>query len=416
MDIDKEKITKLQHGELPIFEPNLGDIVAINAKSGNLRFSSQTKDAVEFCDLLVIAVGTPAADDGSADLSHVLHVAANIAKYIEKPKTIVLSSTVPVGTADLFKKTVIQNLDDKNLESTISIASKPEFLQQGSAVADFTQPARIIIGTNSEKTRELIKEMYAPFNLSADRMVFMDTRSAELTKYAANAMLATKISFINEIASIAEEVGADIEHVRKGIGSDPRIGSLFIEPGCGYGGSCFPKDVRALNKTAQENGIEFGLLEAVENTNRRQKNKIFTYINQYFNGFLSDKTFALWGLSFKPNTDDMREAPSRTLMEALWSAGADVQAYDPEAAEQCRKLYPDNAKLKLSDSRDDVLLGADALVICTEWQQFQAPDFELIRSTLKNLVIFDGRNLYEPDHMAALGISYYGVGRGDSVR
>ncbi len=415
MDVDEHKIAKLQQGLIPIYEPGLEELVVENAKSGSLLFSCQIEEAVNFANLIFIAVGTPPDEDGSADLRHVLDVAANIGKYMDKSKTVVTKSTVPVGTSDKVRKVVTESLGARNSSLEVAVASNPEFLKEGAAVGDFMKPDRIIVGTDSEDVREILKELYAPFNRNSDRMLCMDIRSAELTKYAANAMLATKISFINELANLAEVLGADIEEVRRGIGSDPRIGYQFIYPGCGYGGSCFPKDVRALAKTALENELNLGILDAVERANDHQKKKLFTSINQYFNNDIEGKTFALWGLSFKPNTDDMREAPSRVLMEALWTKGALVQAYDPEAMDQTRRLYPGEDKLTLSSSREDALHDADALVICTEWQHFRAPDFQQIKETLTHPVIFDGRNLYDPAKMAELGITYFGIGRGASV-
>lgn len=415
MDVDQAKIEGLRNGIIPIYEPGLDEIVRKNTKTGALTFSSDVAEAVGFSDLIFIAVGTPPDEDGSADLRYVLDVATNIGKYMEKSKLVVTKSTVPVGTSDRVHCAVTRALQDRDSNLTVEVASNPEFLKEGAAVADFMKPDRIIVGTNSEQAKSTLKELYAPFNRISDRMLFMDIRSAELTKYAANAMLATKISFINEVANVAEQLGADIEQVRLGIGSDPRIGYQFIYPGCGYGGSCFPKDVRALVKTAQENGLKMGILDAVEQANEHQKGKLYSFISQYFTDGITGKTFALWGLSFKPRTDDMREAPSRALMEALWAAGASVRAYDPEAMDEARRIYPDHERLTLLDTRDDALQGADALVICTEWQHFRAPDFEKIKDSLSHPVIFDGRNLYDPEKMESLGITYYGIGRGASV-
>ena len=416
MDVDTAKIEGLQRGEIPIYEPGLEELVASNTASGNLRFTSELSAAVTASDLIFIAVGTPPDEDGSADLSHVLEVAANIGKHMESPKLVVTKSTVPVGTSDKVFAAIEAQLASRGLSLGIEVASNPEFLKEGAAVADFMKPDRIVVGAASGSARETLQELYAPFNRNSNRMIYMDIRSAELTKYAANAMLATKISFINEISNLAERLGADIEQVRIGIGSDPRIGYQFIYPGCGYGGSCFPKDVRALGKTAQDQGCELGILDAVERANDRQKKKLFNYIKQHFKEDISGKTFAFWGLSFKPQTDDMREAPSRALMEALWAAGAQVQAYDPEAMDEARRLYPDQPALKLADSRDEALRGADALVICTEWQHFRAPDFERILQSLSSPVIFDGRNLYDPDKLASMGFAYFGIGRGASIQ
>ncbi len=417
MDIDEEKIIKLRNGQIPIYEPGLEDIVYSNVtNSENLYFTSGIIDAIKFAEIIFIAVGTPPDEDGSADLKYVLNVAASIGKHMTTPKTVVTKSTVPVGTADKVRATIQAELDKRGSDLTFSVASNPEFLKEGAAVEDFMKPDRIIVGTDSDEAKALLTELYAPFNRNHDRMIFMDIRSAELTKYAANAMLATKISFINEIANLAEKVGADVEQVRKGIGSDPRIGYQFIYPGCGYGGSCFPKDVRALEKTAHQHNLEMGILAAVEQANNAQKEKLFYHINQYFAGDLSGKTIALWGLAFKPKTDDMREAPSRTLMEALWNAGAKVQAYDPEAMDEARRIYGERPELSLHESRDAVLEGADGLVICTEWQHFRAPDFGLLKRTLANPVIFDGRNLYDPEKLANQGFTYFGIGRGASVQ
>ena len=416
MDVDTAKIEGLQRGEVPIYEPGLEELVASNTASGNLRFTSELSAAVTASDLIFIAVGTPPDEDGSADLSHVLEVAANIGKHMESPKLVVTKSTVPVGTSDKVFAAIEAQLESRGLSLDIEVASNPEFLKEGAAVADFMKPDRIVVGAASGSARETLQELYAPFNRNSNRMIYMDIRSAELTKYAANAMLATKISFINEISNLAERLGADIEQVRIGIGSDPRIGYQFIYPGCGYGGSCFPKDVRALGKTAHDLGCELGILDAVERANDRQKKKLFNYIKQHFKEDISGKTFALWGLSFKPQTDDMREAPSRALLEALWAVGAQVQAYDPEAMDEARRLYPDQPALKLADSRDEALRGADALVICTEWQHFRAPDFERILQSLSSPVIFDGRNLYDPDKLAAMGFAYFGIGRGASIQ
>jgi len=375
MDVDVSKVEGLQQGNIPIFEPGLESLVLNNAKTGNLMFTSDVQEAVKYSDLMFIAVGTPPDEDGSADLSHVLDVAANIGKYMNNSKTVVTKSTVPVGTSDKVLATIKSELKARDKDQQVTVASNPEFLKEGDAVADFMKPDRIIIGTDSgpgsENARTLLRELYAPFNRNSDRMIFMDIRSAELTKYAANAMLATKISFINEIANLAEKLGADVEQVRRGIGSDPRIGYQFIYPGCGYGGSCFPKDVRALERTAHDHDYKMGILSAVERANKIQKTRLFSFINQHFKEGIEGKTFAIWGLAFKPKTDDMREAPSRVLMEALWAAGAKVIAYDPEAMDETRRLYPDQALLTLVDSQDDALVEADALVICTEWQKFR---------------------------------------------
>lgn len=415
MDVDASKIEGLQHGRIPIYEPGLEELVVNNAKTGNLLFTSELAKAVKASDLIFVAVGTPPDEDGSADLSHVLEAAASIGKLMDSPKLVVTKSTVPVGASDKVLATIRAQLESRNLDLSIEVASNPEFLKEGAAVADFMKPDRILVGSTSAKARETLQELYAPFNRNSNRMIYMDIRSAELTKYAANAMLATKISFINEVSNLAERLGADIEQVRLGIGSDPRIGYQFIYPGCGYGGSCFPKDVRAMAKTASEYGLDMGILNAVQKANDYQKTKLFSHIKQYFGDDISGKTFGLWGLSFKPHTDDMREAPARTLLEALWQAGAQVQAYDPEAMEEARRLYPDQPALQLCQTRDEALEGADALIICTEWQHFRAPNFELVRESLKSPVIFDGRNLYDPQKLESIGITYFCIGRGASV-
>ena len=416
MDVDENKITALKKGVIPIYEPGLESLVAENSKSGNLLFTSKAAEAVEFADIVFIAVGTPPDEDGSADLKYVLAVAAEVGRLMTRPTTVITKSTVPVGTSDKVRAAVQAELDKRGSDRTVHIASNPEFLKEGAAVADFMKPDRIVVGTDSEHVKAQMLEMYAPFNRNSDRMIFMDIRAAELTKYAANAMLATKISFMNEIANLAELLGADIEQVRHGIGSDPRIGYQFIYPGIGYGGSCFPKDVRALSQTAAQMGHEMQILNAVESVNLAQKSRLVELISKHYKGALRGKTFALWGLSFKPKTDDMREAPSRVIMEALWAAGAVVQAYDPEAMGETERIYGQREDLRLVGTRDTALIGADALVICTEWQHFRAADFDQMVAQLADKVVFDGRNLYEPARVAAKGLTYYGIGRGESVR
>jgi UDPglucose 6-dehydrogenase len=419
VDVDADKIARLKEGHIPIFEPGLTPLVQSNTEAGRIVFTTSAEEGVEFGEILFIAVGTPPDEDGSADLKYVLSVAESIATHMQVPKIVVNKSTVPVGSADRVAKAISACLESRGSDLDYAVVSNPEFLKEGAAVNDCMRPDRIIIGVRTQdddaRIREQFTDLYAPFNRNRDRMVFMDARSAELTKYAANCMLATKISFMNEMANIAERVGADIEMVRKGIGSDERIGYHFIYPGCGYGGSCFPKDVQALGRTAEVIGYEPELLLAVEAINKRQKQKLADYINSHFGDDLSGKTFALWGLSFKPKTDDMREAPSRSVMEALWSRGAKVQAFDPEAMEECQRIYGTRDDLVLMGTKEAALQGADALVICTEWQNFRAPDFELIKSTLSQPVIFDGRNLYEPDRLESKGITYYAIGRGHSV-
>jgi UDPglucose 6-dehydrogenase len=415
VDIDEEKIARLNRGEIPIYEPGLKAYIERNTEAGRLEFTTDTKQGVDHGLFQFIAVGTPPDDDGSADLKQVLAVATSIGQHMTDYRIVVNKSTVPVGTADKVRDTICRELNNRGLSLEVDVVSNPEFLKEGAAISDFMKPDRIVIGTDNPRTTELLRALYEPFNRSHDRVIDMDVRSAELTKYAANALLATKISFMNEVANIAERLGADIEKVRIGIGSDPRIGYHFIYPGAGYGGSCFPKDVRALARSAASLGYEPTLLDAVEAVNNRQKHRMFENINKYYEGDLAGKTIALWGLSFKPNTDDMREAPSRVLMESLWDAGASVRAYDPEATAETRLLYPDQEGLELCESAYDVLDGADALAIMTEWQEFRSPDLDRIKETLKNPVIFDGRNLYEPELLRSFGLSYYAIGRGDNV-
>ena len=416
VDVDEAKIEGLKKGVLPIYEPGLEPVVRENYAEGRLLFSTDAREGVQFADVIFIAVGTPPDEDGSADLQYVLAVAGTVAQHMETPKIVIDKSTVPVGTADKVKARIAEGLGARGLALDFHVASNPEFLKEGAAVADFMRPDRIVVGTDSEHVREAMRELYAPFNRNHERIIFMDIRSAELTKYAANAMLATKISFMNEMANLAERLGADIENVRLGIGSDPRIGYHFIYPGCGYGGSCFPKDVQALERTAQQVGYEAELLQAVESVNYRQKSRLFEKISRHFGGDLAGKTIAVWGLAFKPQTDDMREASSRVLMEALWAAGAKVRAYDPEAMDETRRIYGERDDLALVDHQDEALDGADALAVCTEWKPFRVPDFDVMAGRLNNRLIFDGRNLYDPDALAASGFVYYGIGRGESVR
>ncbi|MGN8342384.1 UDP-glucose dehydrogenase family protein [Pseudomonas sp. SMV71] len=414
MDVDEHKVESLRQGQVSIFEPGLAALVREGLEAGRLHFTSDERLAVQHGPVLFIAVGTPSRDDGSADLRQVLAVGEAIARYREQPIIVVEKSTVPVGTGDILRAHIDKHLLKASRLLQFDIVSNPEFLKEGSAVADCRRPDRIVIGCERDEVRETMRDLYAPFNRNHDRVLFMDVRSAELTKYAANGMLATKISFINQIAELAEHLGADIESVRLGIGADSRIGYHFIYPGCGYGGSCFPKDMRALIHTAEQAHCSSDLLQAVELINRRQKNKLFERINAFYKGDLRGKTFALWGLAFKPNTDDMRDAPSRTLLESLWAAGASVRAFDPEAMQQTQRLYPNESRLILMGTPESVLPGADALVICTEWQAFKAPDFNLMHERLKAAVIFDGRNLYDPERMAAMGFMYFPMGRGQS--
>jgi UDPglucose 6-dehydrogenase len=415
VDIDENKVARLGRGEIPIFEPGLEPIVRRNHANGQLVFTTDAAMAVAHAQIIFIAVGTPPDEDGSADLQYVLNVARSIGRNLDRYAVIVNKSTVPVGTADRVHEAVAAELAARGAAVDFDVASNPEFLKEGDAVEDCLRPDRIVIGTSSERAISLLRKLYAPFNRSHDRTVVMDVRSAELTKYAANAMLATKISFMNEIANIAERVGADIELVRQGIGSDPRIGYHFIYPGAGYGGSCFPKDVQALERTARTVGYNARLLEAVEAVNRDQKVKLFDFLQRHFEGNVRGRTIALWGLAFKPNTDDMREASSRQLMEVLWDAGAKVRAFDPEARSEARRLYGERSDLVLCDNPYQTLDGADALAIITEWKAFRSPDFGRIRAMLKEPVVFDGRNMYEPAVVEEAGLAYYGIGRGRSV-
>ena len=418
MDVDPVKITNLNAGILPIWEPGLAALVERNVKEGRLQFTTDAAQAVQHGEVQFIAVGTPPDEDGSADMQYVLAVAKTIATHMTGYKVIVNKSTVPVGTADQVRAAISAVIagearQSMPLPTTFDVVSNPEFLKEGAAVNDFLKPDRIIIGTESERALALMRELYEPFNRNHDRTIFMDVRSAELTKYAANAMLATKISFMNEMANMAEHLGADIEQVRKGIGADPRIGYQFIYPGCGYGGSCFPKDVQALAHTAQQIGYDAQLLQAVEAVNNRQKATLFAKLARHFGSAeqLQGKTFAIWGLAFKPNTDDMRAAPSRTLLEALWQAGATVQAFDPVAMKEAERIYGHQAGLCLCPDKYAALQNADALVICTEWQQFRAPDFAEMETRMRGKVIVDGRNLYQPQKLQSEGWSYLSVGR-----
>jgi len=411
VDIDQKKIEMLNRGEIPIYEPGLEKIVRNNTRAGRLSFTTDIASGVAHGLFQFIAVGTPPDEDGSADLQYVRAVAKSIAEHMNEYRVIINKSTVPVGTADKVRETVLSALEQRDKNIDFDVVSNPEFLKEGAAIDDFMKPDRIVIGTDNPRTTELLRALYTPFNRSHDRLVIMDIRSAELTKYAANAMLATKISFMNELANMAERLGADIENVRLGIGSDPRIGYHFIYPGCGYGGSCFPKDVQALERTANEIGYNASLLQAVETVNNRQKTVLFQKINQHFDGNLRDKTFALWGLAFKPKTDDMRAAPSRPLMEALWASGAKVQAYDPEAMQEAQRIYGNRPDLTLCEDTEATLANADALIIVTEWQAFRSPDFELIKNQLQSPTIFDGRNIYDPDSLQNLGFTYYAIGR-----
>jgi UDPglucose 6-dehydrogenase len=414
VDVDAAKIERLKAGEVPIHEPGLDALIERNAEAGRLAFTTDAAQGVAHGLFQLIAVGTPPGEDGSADLSHVLAVARTIAAHMTDYRVIVDKSTVPVGTADRVKTEVDAALAKRGARIEFDVVSNPEFLKEGAAIADFMKPDRVIVGTDNPRVTELMRALYEPFTRNHDRLIVMDVRSAELTKYAANAMLATKISFMNELANIAERVGADIERVRIGIGSDPRIGYSFIYPGTGYGGSCFPKDVKALIRSAKDVDYTPGVLEAVETVNARQKRFLVTKVEKHFDGSLRGRVFALWGLAFKPNTDDMREAPSRDIMEALWARGASVRAYDPVALEETQTLYGERADLTLCRAAYEAAQGADALLIATEWQEFRSPDYDGLKAALKAPVIFDGRNLYDPALMKRLGFRYYAVGRGES--
>ncbi len=411
VDVDKAKIDALNAGQVPIYEPGLDAIIQRNREAGRLRFTTDTKAGVEHGKFQFIAVGTPPDEDGSADLQYVLAVAGSIAEYMDDYKVVVDKSTVPVGTADKVKARISEVLAVREADFEFDVVSNPEFLKEGAAIDDFMKPDRVVIGTDNPRTSELLRALYEPFNRNHDKLIVMDVRSAELTKYAANAMLATKISFMNELANLAERFGADIEDVRRGIGSDPRIGYHFIYPGVGYGGSCFPKDVQALERSAADAGYEASLLKAVETVNKRQKTVLFAKISKHFGDDLKGKTFAIWGLSFKPKTDDMREAPSRVLIEALWKAGAKVRAYDPEAMEEFSRIYGERDDTVLCESAAEATEGADALAIVTEWQEFRSPDFNQLAENLTEKVIFDGRNLYDPQNMRTRGFTHYPIGR-----
>ena len=411
VDVDPAKIDLLNSGGIPIFEPGLADMVARNREAGRLMFTTDPKAGVEFGQIQFIAVGTPPDEDGSADLQYVLAVAESIAEHMTDFKVVVDKSTVPVGTGDKVAQRIRETLGKRGADIEFDVVSNPEFLKEGAAIGDFMKPDRIVVGTENPRSIAIMRQLYAPFNRNHERLLFMDIRSAELTKYAANAMLATKISFMNDLSNLAEILGADIVKVRIGIGSDPRIGFQFIYPGCGYGGSCFPKDVQALEKTATDVGYQPALLHAVESVNKRQKGLLFKKIGEYFGGDLSGKTIALWGLAFKPNTDDMRAASSRTLMEALWEAGASVRAFDPVAHEEARRIYGDRADLHLCAHAEEALDGADALAVVTEWIEFRSPDFDKVRDSLRHPVNFDGRKIYDPNGVTAAGLTHFSIGR-----
>ena len=418
IDVDAAKVEGLNNGVVPIYEPGLTPMVKANHAEGRLRFTTDAAMGIAHGEVVFIAVGTPPDEDGSADLQYVLAVAKTIGRNLQRPTVVVDKSTVPVGTADKVRAAIAAELQARGADVPFDVVSNPEVLKEGAAVEDCMRPDRIVIGADNARAADKLKRLYAPFNRNHDRFVVMDVRSAELTKYAANAMLATKISFMNEIANIAEQVGADVENVRKGIGSDPRIGWHFIYPGAGYGGSCFPKDVQALARTAQQYGVQPRLLDAVEAVNDAQKGHLYELASRHYGGEanLRGKTFAVWGLAFKPNTDDMREASSRRLLQQLWDAGAKVRAYDPEAMDETRRIFGERADLALCDGASAALEGADALFVVTEWKQFRSPDFARLKSQLADAVVFDGRNMYEPADVEAAGLAYYGIGRGRSLK
>jgi len=411
IDVNEEKINNLQKGILPIYEPGLDDIVERNFKKGRLHFSTSLEEAIIGAQIVFIAVGTPPGEDGSADLKYVLQVAEQVGKHMNGYLIVVTKSTVPVGTAAKVRQCIKNALKKRNEDIEFDVASNPEFLKEGAAIQDFLKPDRIVIGVESEKAKVLLHQLYDPFVLNGHPVLFMDIPSAEMTKYAANAMLATKISFMNDIANLCERVGANVNEVRNGIGSDPRIGNRFIYPGIGYGGSCFPKDIKALIRTAQNFDYEMRILKAVDDVNDDQKKVIFNKIKKHYNDDLKDKTFCIWGLSFKPNTDDMREAPSLILIDALHEAGANIRAYDPVANTEASHLL--NGKVKLKEDAISAAENADAIVLVTEWPEFRLPDWEVISKQMKDKVIFDGRNIYHKGEMEKIGFVYYGIGTGN---
>lgn len=409
VDIDKRKIDMLNNGHIPIYEPGLEDIYKRNVEKERLIFSTDLKGSLTDTDAVFIAVGTPPDEDGSADLKYVIGVAREIGRHMDHYMVIVTKSTVPVGTSVKVKKAILEELAKRGEEIPFDVASNPEFLKEGSAVDDFLKPDRIVIGTESERAQKVMKRLYKPFLLNGHPILFMDITSSEMTKYAANSMLATKISFINDIANLCEIVGADVDSVRKGIGSDVRIGHKFIYPGTGYGGSCFPKDVQALIRTADDNGYSLDILKAVESVNYRQKTVLFAKVMRHFNGDLKGKKFAMWGLAFKPKTDDMREAPSLVIIEKLLEAGASVVAYDPVAMEEAHRMLGD--KIDFAKDEYDACIDADALILVTEWPEFRLPNFRVLQKLLKNKLIFDGRNIYDPEELGELSFTYYAIGR-----
>jgi UDPglucose 6-dehydrogenase len=415
VDVDAGKIERLKRGEVPIHEPGLEAVIRRNAEAGRIEFTTDAAYGVEHGLFQLIAVGTPPDEDGSADLRYVLAAARTIGSHMSRYCVAVTKSTVPVGTADKVRREIEATLKSRGASVEFDVVSNPEFLKEGAAVQDFMKPDRVVVGTDNPRTTELMRALYEPFTRNHDRLIVMDIRSAELTKYAANAMLATKISFMNELANLAERLGADIEKVRVGIGSDPRIGYSFIYPGTGYGGSCFPKDVRALIRSAHEVDHEPQILAAVESVNDRQKEVLVEKMRQHFGERLKGRTVALWGLAFKPNTDDMREAPSRTIIDRLFQAGARVRAYDPVASAEAKRIYDGRADFELARNAYEAVEGADALAIVTEWQEFRSPDFERLKQLLKTPLIFDGRNLYDPATVGRFGLTYHAIGRGQPV-
>ncbi len=414
VDVDAKKIEGLKQGIIPIHEPGLDALIKANIEADRLKFTTSAKEGVDHGLFQLIAVGTPPDEDGSADLKYVLTVARSIGEHMSEYKVVITKSTVPVGTSDKVRNAVAETLLKRGADVEYDVVSNPEFLKEGAAIDDFMRPDRVVVGADNPRVIELLRALYEPFTRSREKLIVMDLRSAELTKYAANAMLATKISFMNELANLAERFGADIERVRVGIGSDPRIGYHFIYPGLGYGGSCFPKDVQALARSARSAGYEPKLLDSVEAVNKSQKQVLFDKINRHFNGELKGKTFAVWGLAFKPGTDDMREAPSRVLLESLWNAGAKVRAFDPAAAKEAARIFGTRPELTMCTRSRETLDGADALAIVTEWKEFRSPDFDFLKKTLRTPVIFDGRNLYDPAMMKKHGFHYYAIGRGEA--
>lgn len=409
VDIDENKIEKLNNGQIPIYEPGLKDIYLKNVEKGRLTFSTDIKSSLEDADAIFIAVGTPPDEDGSADLKYVISVAREVGKYIDHYMVVVTKSTVPVGTSAKVKKALQEELAKRDVEIPFDVASNPEFLKEGNAVQDFLKPDRIIVGTESARAEKVMKRLYKPFLLNGHPIIFMDILSSEMTKYTANAMLATKISFMNDIANLCEIVGADVNYVRKGIGSDNRIGNKFIYPGTGYGGSCFPKDVQALIRTADENQYSLDILKAVEDVNYRQKSVLYNKIKSHFNGDLKGKKFGMWGLAFKPKTDDMREAPALVIIDHLLKAGAEVMAYDPVAMEEGKRILGD--KITFAKDEYEACIDVDAMIVVTEWSEFRIPNFKVLKKLMKNHVIFDGRNIYDPEEMKEREIVYYSIGR-----